>query len=212
MISLDPGIWLYFISFWAIMSFLIKYTVVFRYAEYTWMGVGAGYGCVAVVGLYKKMVLAPTVTSNVGAIASYGLATILGFFLFGRFSKKYAWTARIPTGIMIGVSLGVALIQTIQANLVSQISKSILPIATASLSENLINGACMIIVVSSLAYFVFTVPPSTGKGSFGILMKIGRYAVLISLGAAVGQLMLGRSSVLSGQLYKMLSDWLGIVK
>jgi hypothetical protein len=67
----------------------------------------------------------------------------------------------------------------------------------------------VIFLMTTLSYFFFTVSHQNKlvKGS----AYLGRYAIMVGLGAAFGNAVIGRISLFLGRLQFLLMDWLGFV-
>jgi len=106
---------------------------------------------------------------------------VLGLMLYTRLVKEYAWLSKYPTSMMVGVGTGVMIMGTLRGQVIDQVKKTILDVFKATDLMGTFNGILIFIgVVSSIAFWIFT---KEHTGGLGIVSKIGRIYLMISLGA-----------------------------
>jgi hypothetical protein len=133
------GIWVAAFFTLAIFSFLYKDNPLYKIAESVVVGVSAAYWMV--VGFWEVIVpnlIGKIVPALVKAWAmpgleagwewSYLIPLILGIMLLWRLMPVGGWISRWPLAFIIGTTAGIRLIGFIQADFLSQIRNSIVPL------------------------------------------------------------------------------------
>lgn len=184
----------------AIFSYLYKDNPIYKFAEYLFVGIGAGYWfCVE-----WHNVLVPNLFSKL--IAGDLLLLIplaLGLLLFTRFMGKISWLSRWAMGLMVGTFSGLAVIGFLQSELIAQIQANLLSVNTGSMSTNVNNAILIVGLVTSLVYFFFS---SEHKGAVGGTARVGIWFLMISFGASYGFTVMARISLLIGRLMFLIQD------
>ena len=159
-----------------IWSYLYKENILFRFAEYSFIGVASGHLFVMTIIRLRDSTMIPLVSR-----AQYGLLVpvVLGILLYARFHKQTEWISRWPLAILVGVGTGLAIRGMIDAQFVAQILATITP-------KDPINGTILAVLTAcTLAFFFFT---REQIGAFGQLTRIGRMTIMIAMGASFGTL------------------------
>ena len=67
----------------------------------------------------------------------------------------------------------------------------------------------MVGTVATLCYFLFTIKPNpvANAGS-----EMGKWVIMVTLGAAFGAGIMGRISLLIGRLFLIFQDWIPLIK
>jgi hypothetical protein len=203
--STNPGIWLGAFFTLAIYSFLYGDNPAYKLSEHLFVGLGAAH--MAVMGwesMYNRAWL-PLSTKGewwyLGAIAG-------GIMLLTRWFKPIGWISRIPLGFMMGVAAGLSARSAIDAQFWRQIQ------STVTLKLNVPNNLVyVLIVVTTLAYFLFAFNEKSGfgQGIRGIGM-VGQYMMMIAFGASLGATIMARLSLVIGRLEFLFRTWLGVLK
>jgi hypothetical protein len=175
-----------------VYSFVYKESAFWRFAEQTFIGLALGYTFVLAVDQIRTVAWIPVTTGKnylfIGALA-------LGFLLYTRFSKKYAWLSRWPTAVLIGIGTGIAMRTVVEGQIVSQITATFLPLVTADPMKTFNNIAIVAMVLSSLYFFTYTGGKSKAAG---YVRNLGRYTLMLTFGAAFGGTVLTRMTLLVG--------------
>lgn len=221
-------------------SVLYRENKFYRFWEHVFLGLAAGWALVALwtetlkANWWDKMVGRAAEAGDVGSPGFWAWILllpigILGYFVF---SKKHAWMARIPIGIIIGLWSG----QQFNAWLNRfwpQINASMLPIfptttesffvpymdpalttpeARALVATNIYpsqaigNLIAVITILSVLTYFLFSFELKN-KFMRGTT-KLGRYLLMIGFGAIFGSTVMMRFSLLIDRMYFIWIEWL----
>ena len=210
------GLWLAGFLTLALFSFLYKDNPFYRLAEHIFAGLSAGY----YVGLiYRSVILQQLVDPisqhwvAVGAgdhpgfhIMKIGFllfAGALGMLMFTRFFPKASWISRYPLAFVMGNTAGIYLMSELHGRLIPQIAGTFV---------NLLNPLNLIIffgVLTTLIYFYFS---KEHTGVLGGSARVGIWFIMIAFGAHFGYTVMGRISLLIGQVQFILIDWLKLIK
>lgn len=159
-----------------IWSYLHKESILFRFAEYTFIGIASGHLFVMTVIRLRDSVVVPLVSKSQYALA---LPVVLGMMLYARYYKQTEWLSRWPLAILVGVGTGLATRGMIDAQFVAQIVATVTP-------KDLVNGTIIALLTAcSLAFFFFT---REQIGLFGKLTRAGRMTMMVAMGASFGTL------------------------
>jgi hypothetical protein len=189
----------------AIWSLLYKDNVFYRFATLTMVAATAGYTAAVSVN---------TIVTNgwskiIGGDYLLLIPFVLGPLFLTRVSRKYDWLSRYPTGIVVGVGLGLSMSTYIKPQFTDQIHATIAPLFTATNTMTAFNNLVSFICVTSvLAYFIFTLPRITQSPPMKAIGQIGRYAMMSAFGATFGATIIGRITYLLGRLQFIMFQWL----
>jgi len=206
------GVWVAALLTLFIFSFLYKDNPFYKFAEYLFVGVSAGY----YVGYYYFNVFIPNfwVPFWYQAHYEYIIAIILGISILFRLSRKQAWVSRFGFAFVVGAGAGINFISYLQSNALAQIYGTITPLVTLVTGEggisfdwkNTIFNLVMILgVCSGLTYFYFSKPH---KGFLGGVARLGIWFLMVSFGAAFGYTIMARISLLIGRMHFLIYDWI----
>lgn len=210
------GTWLAGLSTLALFSFLYKDNPFYRMAEHIFAGLSAGYyfgliwhsvilqQLVDPIGQHWQLIAVggPDTGYHVMKVCFLLFAGLLGVMMFGRFFSKLSWFSRFPLAFVMGNTAGIFLM--------SQLHGLVLP-QTAATFVNLARPLSIVIflgVITTLIYFYFS---KEHKGLLGVGAKVGIWFIMISFGAHFGYTVMGRISLLIGQIQFILIDWLKLV-
>ncbi len=204
------GIWLGAYFTLSIFSFLYKDNPFYKLAEQIFVGLSAGYWLiysiynVLVPNLFNKLLF------DFGNNAILLIPLALGLMMLLRIFPKTQWISRYPLAIVIGTSAAIALLRTLQTNLLTQMTATMVnPFQFASAVD--VVGTILVIVGTLCGiYFFYFSKQQTGAAA--IPSKIGIWFLMISFGASFGYTVMARISLLIGRLDFLLRDWLNIIK
>ena len=126
----------------------------------------------------------------------YMIPFILGIFMLLRLVPKLGWLARWAIAYIVGMAAGLRFYGFLNSNVLNQIKAS--AIDFTSDWGTIINGLIVFIgTLTGLIYFFYS---TEHKGVVGRLSRIGIYFLMIKFGAAFGFAVMGRISLLIGQL------------
>ena len=126
----------------------------------------------------------------------YLIPFILGIFMLLRLVPKVGWLARWAIAYIVGMTAGLRFYSFLNSDILIQIKAS--TIDFSSDWGTIINGLIVFIgTISGLIYFFYS---TEHKGVVGRLSRIGIYFLMIKFGASFGFAVMGRISLLIGQL------------
>ncbi len=185
----------------AIFSFLYRDNPFYKFAEYLFVGIAAGY----IVAIQYHNVILPNLWRPLLA-GDYKLIVpfALGVLLFSRFTANFGWLSRWAIGLMVGTYSGLAIIGFAQGDLVAQVQANMLPLKAQNSLDTFSNWVIVIGLIASLVYFFFS---KEHKGVLGASAKLGIWFLMVSFGASYGFTVMARISLLIGRLLFLLVDW-----
>jgi len=238
------GVWVAAFFTLAIFSFLYKDNPLYKIAEAVVVGVSAAYWMVVgfwdmiITNLFAKL-YPPTVTSwalpNLTGDALepnifYLAPLILGIMLLWRLAPVGPWIARWPLAFIIGTTAGLRLVGFIQADFLSQIRNTIIPVIATSPQlaadgtivldaagapvtgfdfwDSLQNLIIILGVLTCLVYFFFSIEH---KGVVGKTARLGIWFLMITFGAGFGYTVMGRIALLAARIEFLFDDWLWLI-
>jgi len=193
--------WIAAILTLALFTYLWKENPIYRLAEHIMVGLAAAHGMATTWDNYLK----PTFTDAIPKQGQYHLIipAILGILIYARYTKQFQWVARIPMSFWVGYGVGYTL-SFVPRSFLLQVTDSFIAF------DSVDNILFFILLAATIVYFMFTVRKE-GTGA-GFVSTVGRYAIMIGLGASFGNTVQGRISLFLGRLQFLLGDWLGLVK
>ncbi len=200
----------------SIFSFLYRDNPIYRFAEYLFVGVAAGYFIVIqyhtvfIPNLWDPMTEAIKNLFTANEFSGWNLALIIpfimGLLMFTQLVKKYGWLSRWPMAVVIGSFSGLAIIGFAQGDLIPQIHANMMPLikpgAWTNFMENpglfsflefIWNPIMIFGVLMVLVYFFFSLEH---KGALGAAAAGGMGFLMISFGASYGNTVMSRISLL----------------
>ena len=207
-ITSDIGVWIAALLTLFIFSFLYKDNPVYKFSEHLFVGISAGYYVV----LQYWSVIYPNCIVPVSQGTNYFMIIpgILGLFLFSRFVPSVSWLSRWSLAVIIGAFAGIKTTGHAQADLVTQVQATLLPIwGTASVGESINNILFIVGLIATLVFFFFS---TEHKGPIKSTARLGIWFLMVSFGAAYGFTVMARVSLLIGRFQFLLDDWLGIAR
>lgn len=201
MVSTLPGVWIAaFLTIFA-TSYVFRDNPLFKFAEHTFIGAAAGNSIAYGLTQLMRVGIEPITTEG---MYSFILPILLGLTVYFQYHPKYSWVARYGVAFMTGQGIGIAIRAKIRSDFIVQLKATAVPINTI---DSLI---IVTLVLTGLLHFVFTVK-RVEREPYRTLVKIGRYGILIALGASFGNTVMTRLGQYQGRMIFLLRDWLGIV-
>jgi hypothetical protein len=197
-ISTNAGVWIGALCTLGFLSFFIKDNPFYRVVESLYVGVVAGHAVILGWGNINNLGLKPLTKGQYLPL----IWVLLGVLLYSRYTKGFGYLARIPVSILVGMGAGMSVRATIGSQVVTQIA------ATLIKPNSLSNILIIVGVVATVFYFFFSFE---AKGALAIPSRIGRIVMMVSFGAAFGNTVMGRMSLLIGRLQYLWGTWLGLM-
>jgi len=204
------GIWLGAACTLAIWSFLYKDNPFYKVAEHIFVGISAAYWFIYTIynvlipNLFSKLIEDP---SGNWLLVIPG---ILGILMLSRLFQKWDWLSQYPMALIIGTSAGLALLQYLKTDVITQMTSTMLnPLHASSVTVGIGQVILIIGTISALVYFYFSIRHT---GVVGGVAKVGIFFLMISFGAAFGYTAMARISLLIGRLQFLFVDWLHVLK
>lgn len=201
MVSADPGIWIAAFFTIAATSYVFKDNPAFKFAEHTYVGAAAGYNMAWNLTQLQRVGLTPMMEQG---IYTYLIPIVLGLMVYFQYSSEYRWVARYGVAFMTGQGIGMALRAKMREDFIMQLRATVAPL------DNAIGIVIFILVITGALHFVFTVKRVESE-PFRTLTVIGRYGILIALGASFGNTVMTRLGQYQGRMIFLIRDWLGLV-
>jgi len=179
-----------------LFSFLYKDNPFFKVAEHLYLGAGMGWLFqVSVTNVWIPKIWEPVSKGELLVI----IPSVLGLSLLTQFVPKISWISRYGFTFMMGYGAGLAIPAGLSTDFISQIGGTIKPFSMlATMSPwaifNSLVVACGAICV--LFYFFFSVEH---KGHLKKVSNVGIYFLMIYFGAAFGNTVMARFSLLYGR-------------
>lgn len=213
-LSAEWGVWIAAALTLFIFSFLYKDNPLYKLAEHLFVGISAGY--YAVLQLWSVIwpnCVQPVMRGDYLMI----IPGVLGVLLFSRFVPAAAWVSRFSLAVIIGGYAGIKTTGHAQADLVTQVQSTLLPLRAMTLGDGsvitwamAVNNVLFVLgLVTTLVFFFFS---TEQKGGVRVAARLGIWYLMVSFGAAYGFTVMARVSLLIGRFQFLLDDWLGVVR
>lgn len=182
----------------AIYTILYRENPAFRFGEHLLVGATVGHALVLGVFQIRDLALikiqSGLATGNLGDIA-YIIPIILGAMIYLQYSKTYRYLSKVSIALMISVGIALSIRGLLFVNVIGQIKGALKPLTS-------INSVVYLIgLVSVLLYFVYERRASDIAGPLPI---VGRYLLMLTMGAYFANAIMGRLSIVIGTLNFLL--------
>jgi hypothetical protein len=203
------GVWLAALFTLGIISFLYRDNIFYKLCEAIFVGISAGYWLITFFwdNLYSKFYA--QVTDPVHPLWTPWIGFVLGALMLTRLFEKIGWLSRWPLAFIIGATAGVYMMFYFVSNAMLQISATIMPIYTGSITGAISNVFIIAGTFCGLVYFFFS---KEHKGAFGGAAKVGIWFLMATFGASFGYTVMSRMSLMLGRLDFLFGQWLGLIK
>ena len=189
-----------------IVSFLYRDNPLYKFCEYLFVGISAGYWFVTI---YFTVVLPKLYDKLLTHEYIYLVGGALGVLMLLRLVPKISWIANWSLAFVVGSTAGVNLIGYMQSNGMNQVKSTIVPLWKGTAWSSFNSLILVIGTFCGLAYFFFS---KEHKGAFGALAKLGIWFIMVTFGAAFGYTVMSRMSLLIGRMDFIFGTWLGLIK
>jgi len=218
--AFDPttmlGIYVYALFALSSYSFTYRDNSFFKFAEHSYLALAVGYAGAVAYGYVRRSAIDPILT---GKDVLSIIPVLIGILFVFFFSKKFFYLYRFPIAIVTGAGIGLAMSGTISAQFMQQIIPTIqLPLWVVKPAigfqaiDTINNWLIIIMVLGTLAYFFFSIPPESvlGKGSLKLGL-IGRWTMMVAFGSAFGNTVMTRMNLFIGVYNNLLRDYTSFV-
>ena len=215
------GAWLCAAMVVWIYSFVYRDNVFYKLAEHMFVGTAAGYSIALAIDSLNRVVVKPAVTSPQTFPWHYLIPVVLGALMFAKYSRRYYWLARYAVAVNIAVGTGLALRTVPIANIVRQVTATIVPLWGSDPVKVLNNWILVLITLGGLTYFLFTIFPRRAEGTrptpayavYRALYYIGVYGMMVGFGALFANTIMTRVGFLISiyLIYLQPQAWASIV-
>lgn len=181
-------------------SFLFGNNRVFRLVQSLYVGAAVAHTFVLA---YRNTIIPNLWTPLVKGNYLLVIPLIMGLALFSRVSPKYSSISKVPMSFIVGVGAALAIRGGLFSDFAVQIASAMVPLNKAA------NITMLVGTISTLVYFTFTLRPNAVTKP---VSKLGRYFMMAAFGAAFGNTVMARMSLLIGRLQFLWGDWLHLIK
>ncbi len=209
-ISTDLGVWLGALITIAVYSYFFgsDKNPIFKLAECTVIGGSIGY-TIVIAGAKNLESLAynKILAGNLMLL----IPVAMGLLIFTRYTSNYSHLARIPISFIIGSGIAVAAYGTISTNLIRNNMKAVSSYLVFNNSgEAFANIWNILALLATVYYFYFTGGKKQESAPYTWMNKLGRYSIMLYMGASFGNTILARNSLIIGRAQFLLYTWLGL--
>lgn len=213
------GLWIAALLTVFILSFLYKDNPLYKFAEHLFVGVAAGY----ILALSWHNTLKPNLVEPLFFKAEWILIIplVFGLLLFTRFIPSIGWLSRWSLAAIVGIYSGLAVVAIAEADFVTQIRATMVPIFTReswtafasapSIIHLLLLFTNFVMVFGLLAilfYFFFSMEHT---GTWGVIAKVGTGLLMIGFGAGYGYTVMTRMALLIDRVLFLMGDFLRLL-
>jgi len=210
------GLWVAALLTLAVLSYVFGSNPFFRFAEYLFVGVAAGYAA----GLAWNSALKPRLALVLGDPVTfwyYGVFFILGILLLFRGIRSLSVLGNLPLGMLFGVGAALAIGGALTGSLVPQVG------ATVSIARQARNGSWTVVLdavllvlgtIAVLSAFHFTTGSQSGLSQVGqglvrVFGRVGHQVMMIAFGALLAGAIISFYTVLKSRVDFLIYDWIG---
>ena len=188
------GLWVAWLLMLMIYSYpLYKENLAFRFAEHTYIGITLRVSLIVAMSNVIRIAIVPMLQGKY----HYIIPIILGFMMYSLLVPRYRWVSRYPIAILVGAGFGLGMRGVLIPNITQQVISTITPPATGAGAVDWWNYIYIAIgTICAVMYFVLT---WEHRGGLGYATRLGRWIIMIGLGAYFGNTVLFRMAMLSGR-------------
>ncbi|MDP2872192.1 MAG: hypothetical protein Q8P31_06620 [Bacillota bacterium] len=197
--STQLGVWIAALCTIFMYSYLWRDNPLFKLGEHVFIAIGAAHAIVMGYQNIVEMAWRPMV----GGKAYMVLPLVMGAILYTRFFKQVSMLSRIPIAFLVGLAAALSIRGALDASFIKQVASTMVPIKNAN---DLIT---MLGVVTTISYFFFTATARSGPLRFSA--EVGRWVMMVAFGAAFGNTVMARMSLVIGRLQFLFGQWIKIL-
>ena len=182
----------------ACFSYLFKENRAFTYAEHLYIGFAAAQAIILGWSNIRQLGIQPLLKGRVVML----IPLVLGLLLYARYRKPVAYLSRLPLAFMMGAAAGVTITGVVDAQLITQVKATMLPMTSVK------NVLMVLGTASTIAFFLFIplgkkaghVGTANGLGVGRFVQSFGRATIMIAFGSSYGYTVMARLSYLVARL------------
>ncbi len=199
------GLWVALALMLAIYSYpLWKENPAYRFAEHTFVAASLAIGLIVNIDSLRKTAWNPLVGGQYVMI----VPLILGLLMYFLLVPSMRWVSRYPIALIVGSAMGLGIASTPLPSIVNQVISTLtVPKPGASSLDWFGFGFIAVGSIASTMYFLLTYEH---KGPLKPVTQLGRYFIMLGLGAYFGNTVLFRFSMLAERA-KFILQVLGLV-
>lgn len=199
------GIWFALALMLMVYSYpLFRENQLFRFSEHLFIGLSLAIAAIIAIQTTIRLAITPLMAGKL----YYIIPILLGFMMYLILHRDYRWLSRYPIGILVGASIGLGMRGVIIPNIISQIIATITPPRIGADAMAWLNFVYIGIGTTlAVMYFLLTFEH---RGPLVYPSRLGRWIIMIGLGAYFGNTVLFRMAMLSGRA-QFLLQVLGLV-
>ena len=187
------GLWTALIMMLMIYSYpLYKENPLFRFAEHTFVGTALAISVITAIQTTRKIAITPLVKGNI----VYVIPILLGFAMYLLLHPDYRWVSRYPIAILVGSAMGLGMRGVLIPNILQQVIDTITPPVGGATMDWFNFVYIAIGTFCSSMYFLLTYEHT---GALRYPTRLGRWIIMLGLGAYFGNTVLFRMAMLSGR-------------
>ncbi|MGI6632946.1 MAG: hypothetical protein ACOX5M_07820 [Bacillota bacterium] len=195
----DPGTWIAAVLTVITWSYLYKQNRIFQIAEHLFVGISAAHAMTVAFTNVRSGCVTPFLEGD----RSMLIPLVGGLLLYARFAPRLAHLSRIPLGFTMGTAAAVAIRGALGPSFIQQVRGTVIPLN--SVDDIILVGG----TVATLAYFLFGTKSRTGALAYAA--TLGRYTMMAAFGAAYGNTVMMRMSLLIPRIKLVFGTWLGLL-
>ncbi|MFQ6053182.1 MAG: hypothetical protein ACE5OO_02995 [Candidatus Bathyarchaeia archaeon] len=188
------GLWTGWLLMLMIYSYpLYKENPIFRFAEHTYIAAALAINLVIMVTTVNKIAVQPLI----GGQVHYIIPILLGFMIYFLLVADYRWVSRYPISVLVGAGFGLGMRGVLRPNLLDQVVSTITSPGAGATAMDWFNFIYIAIgTICAVMYFLLTYEHT---GALKVPTRLGRWFIMIGLGAYFGNTVLFRLTMLSGR-------------
>jgi hypothetical protein len=211
-VSLTFSTWVAALLTLAVLSFLWRDNPIYKFAEFLFVGCSAGYFAAQYWHTNIKDDLLKKLFPGAWGLEAQPewhllVGVAIGITILMRLVPAAAWLSRIGIAFIVGFNAGIQIFSQMSGFVLSQVEATLRPFYSGgSVGAVLRELVVTVSALTGLTYFYFS---KEQRGWFGGVTRLGIWFLMISFGAAYGNTVMTRISIMAGRVVFLLGDWLG---
>jgi len=187
------GLWTALLLMLMIYSYpMYKENVFYRFAEHLFIGTGLAIAVITAIQTTNKIAITPLGHGKL----IYIVPILLGFAMYLLLHPDYRWVSRYPMAMLVGSAIGLGMRGVLIPFILTQVIDTITPPVGGNAMAWFNFVFIAIGTFCSVMYFLLTIEH---KGAIKYPTRLGRWFIMLGLGAYFGNTILFRMSMLAGR-------------